>query len=384
MAPDHWLVVDAHQDLAWNMHLFGRDYTRSVLETRRREAGTDIPLHNDDTLLGWPDYQSGRIAVVFATIFIAPQHRKEAWETLYYTDENQAHALYRQQNELYDRLVEEHPDKFRRILNTRELSEVLAHWDRRELDINYPSSQVEAQDLGGAQCGNGHPVGLITLMEGAEGVRSVAELEDWWQWGVRVIGPAWAGTRFCGGTLEPGPLTKAGMELLDGMAATGFILDISHMDENATLPAIDHYPGRVIATHANCKALLKGVDSNRHLSDRVIRELITRQGVIGVVLYNKFLKPGWEQGDDRDLVSIQAVVDQIDYICQIAGDARHVGIGSDFDGGLGWQSVPREIDTVADLHKLDPLLAERGFGREDREAIFGGNWSRLLLESLAE
>ena len=41
-------------------------------------------------------------------------------------------------------------------------------------------------------------------MEGAEGVRSPSELDEWWQWGLRIIGPAWAGNRFCGGTQEPG------------------------------------------------------------------------------------------------------------------------------------------------------------------------------------
>jgi hypothetical protein len=34
------MIVDAHQDLAWNMLTFGRDYTRSAAETRRLEAGT--------------------------------------------------------------------------------------------------------------------------------------------------------------------------------------------------------------------------------------------------------------------------------------------------------------------------------------------------------
>ena len=39
-------------------------------------------------------------------------------------------------------------------------------------------------------------------------------------------------------------------------------------------------------------ALLRG-DSNRFLSDSVIRELITRQGVIGIVPYNHFLVWEW-------------------------------------------------------------------------------------------
>ena len=53
------LIVDAHQDLAWNMLSFGRDYTRPVAETRRIEAGGLAPQVNGDALLGWPEYQKG-------------------------------------------------------------------------------------------------------------------------------------------------------------------------------------------------------------------------------------------------------------------------------------------------------------------------------------
>jgi len=44
-------------------------------------------------------------------------------------------------------------------------------------------------------------------MEGADCINDFGELEEWWDMGLRFIGPAWAGTRFCGGTKEPGPLT---------------------------------------------------------------------------------------------------------------------------------------------------------------------------------
>jgi membrane dipeptidase len=221
-------------------------------------------------------------------------------------------------------------------------------------------------------------------MEGAEGVREPAELEEWWQGGVRLIGPAWASTRYCGGTREPGPLTPDGYALLDGMSEHGFILDISHMDEQAALQTLDHYPQAVVASHANANALLKGLDTNRHLSDRVIRLLVERDGVVGVVPINPFLKAGWRLGDPRQEVTLQHVVAQIDYICQLVGDAWHVGLGTDYDGGLGLQSAPAEIDSIADLQKLSPLLAEKGYTEEHIRAIFGENWISLLKRTLPE
>ncbi len=68
-----YLIVDAHQDLAWNMLTFGRDYTLPVQETRRREAAHPyIRENNGDTVLSWHEYQRGRVALVFATLFAAP------------------------------------------------------------------------------------------------------------------------------------------------------------------------------------------------------------------------------------------------------------------------------------------------------------------------
>jgi membrane dipeptidase len=146
------------------------------------------------------------------------------------------------------------------------------------------------------------------------------------------------------------------------------------MDEKAALQALDVYPGQILATHSNALALLKGSTSNRHLSDRLIQGILERDGVIGIVLYNAFLRAGWRLGDPREQVTLGHAAAQIDYICQTAGDARHVGIGSDFDGGFGVQSVPTEIDTVADLQLLAPLLRERGYSEEDIAAIFAQNW----------
>jgi membrane dipeptidase len=375
------IIVDAHQDLAWNMLTFGRDYTRSAAETRRQEQGGEAPLRNGDTLLGWPDYQRGRVAVVFASLFVTPAHRREAWESLYYRDFSQAHALYRAQVDVYHRLADRHPDMFRLVQSRADLEAVLEHWDKTELDLPDENAPPDEQISQESQA-PGHPVGLVILMEGAEGVREPAELEAWWQWGVRVIGPAWAGTRFCGGTREPGPLTKDGYALLEGMAQQGFILDATHMDEKALMQTLDFYSGRIISTHANAKALLKDTDSNRHLSDRAIQRLLERQAVMGVCPLNQFLLSGWKRGERRELVPLQRLVEHIDYICQRAGDARHAGLGSDFDGGFGVQSAPLEIDTVADCRRLIPLLQERGYLEADITAILGGNWLRILQEAL--
>ena len=358
-------IVDSHQDLAWNILSFGRDYLRSVEETRRLEKGGLTVDRNGDTLLGWPEYQEGEVAVIFATLFSTPARWAYEWETYVYKTFEEANKQYRQQMDLYHRLTDDHPDKFRFINSASGLDEVLA-------------SQQKANPAGG-----GYPVGLLPLMEGAECITRLDELEDWWGLGLRFIGPAWAGTRFCGGTKEPGPLTDEGRSLLAAMADHEFTLDLSHMDEPAALESLDIYPGHVVVTHGNCLALMPGHEFNRHLSDRVIHGILERDGIIGVVPFNTFLKDGWLKGkSSREEVSIERLVDHIDHICQLAGDARHVGIGTDFDGGFGLQSTPNEIDTIADLQKLVPLLLARGYSQKEAAAVLGGNWIDVLHRSL--
>ena len=360
------LIVDSHQDLAWNMLTYGRDYTRSVLETRRLEAGTPTPERNGDSIVGWPEYQRGQIAVVFSTLFAAPAKKKEAHDMIWYTDAKSAHRLYRDQITVYRKLVDSHPDKFHLISSTKELDSIIEHW----------SKPVQPDDR--------HPVGLIYLMEGAEGIRSPNELGEWWELGLRMIGLAWAGTRYCGGTGEPGPLTEEGRQLLSAMADYNFILDLSHMDEAAAFESLDQYEGPIMASHANCAALMQGADTNRHLPDRVIRSLIERDALVGLIPFNAFLKVGWkrERGGRREEVPLDGFIAHIDHVCQLAGDSLHAGIGSDFDGGFGLQSIPPELDSIADLQILSSKLIARGYSQADAENILGGNWLRFLRKHL--
>jgi len=360
------LIIDSHQDIAWNMLTYGRDYTRSVTETRRLEAGTTTPDRNGDSLVGWPEYQRGQVAVVFSTLYATPGRKKEMGDVLWYADSETAHRLYRDQVLVYRKLTDSHPDKFRLITSTKELDSVIEHWS------------------GPARDGEGHPVGLIFLMEGAEGIRSPNELSEWYDLGLRIIGPAWAGTRYCGGTSEPGPLTNEGRKLISAMADYNFILDLSHMDEAAALESLDRYEGPVIATHANCAALMRGADTNRHLPDQVIRGLIEREGVIGSIPLNTFLKVGWlrKNGNRREEVSLDMYIAHIDHICQLAGNANHAAIGSDFDGGFGLQSIPPELDSIADLQIIASKLMARGYSESDAENILGGNWLRFLRRHL--
>ena len=223
-------------------------------------------------------------------------------------------------------------------------------------------------------------VGFVILMEGADPIRTPKEAADWFKAGVRIVGPAWRKTRYSGGTFMPGPLTPEGRELMKEMESAGLILDTSHFAEQSFFDALDLFHGRVIASHSNCRVF---TPTDRQLSDEMISALLSRNAVIGTVIYNTFLDPKWvERGKVKSEVTIATAIKHMNHVCELAGDRKHIGIGSDFDGGFGLESIPAELDTVADLQKFGPALRESGFSETEARGVLGENWIRFLKEAL--
>jgi membrane dipeptidase len=172
-------------------------------------------------------------------------------------------------------------------------------------------------------------------------------------------------------------LTPLGRELLEQMAYFNTLLDLSHAAEQAFYESIDQYQGPIIASHSNPRRFC---NTDRHLSDDMIRLLAERDGVMGIVLYNRFLSDKWSKGDPR--LPLTIVTDIIDYVCQITGSASHVGLGSDFDGGFGADQIPQGLETTGDLLAIATLLQQKGYAKDDIAAIMGGNMIRKLREAL--
>ena len=107
-------------------------------------------------------------------------------------------------------------------------------------------------------------------------------------------------------------------------------------------------------------------------------------GVMGLLLGNRFLQNNWVLGMDRDLVGMQDIIAAIDYVCQFLGNANHIALGSDFDGGFGLDQIPLGLDSIADLRLIGDALLEYGYSSDDVEAILGLNWYHLLQRSLPE
>lgn len=356
------LIVDAHLDLAYGALRFNRDLRRPVHEIRASEGNGGGSLEGIITVT-IPQLLEGGVGLVFATLFAMPQSANKMLPSnrrLVYADVDEAYHVAGEQLDYYRRLADE-LDRVRIVTDRQSLEEVLASHNE--------NGNEDATPL----------LGIVSLMEGADPIRHPAELEEWYERGLRIIGPAWIDTRYAHGSGSNHGFTNEGFELMEAMADLGFILDVTHMSDKATFEAFDRYQGQIIASHSNARAL---VPHPRHLSDEQIRRLVERDGVAGIVLFNKFLKAGYTRTDPKESVTLQHVVAHIDHICQLVGDAAHVGIGSDMDGGFGLNETPAELDSSADLPRLAPILADRGYSSADISAIMGHNWLKRLQRTL--
>jgi membrane dipeptidase len=81
-------------------------------------------------------------------------------------------------------------------------------------------------------------------------------------------------------------------------------------------------------------------------------------------------------------LKMEKICEHIDHICQIAGNAKHVGIGTDLDGGYGTEQTPMDLNSIADLQTLVEPLRKRRYTQEDINGIFHGNFFRFLREHL--
>lgn len=352
------VIVDGHLDIAWNYFNNRRDFRQSAWARRRQETDPVFLQRYGRSMVGLPELLVGRVAVVCASIFVSP-----AWCKMYpdeqvtYSSPEEAHHWGMQQLEYYHRLAEE--DARLHLIQTQaDLDAVLATW--------HDGSSVTE-----------HRLGLIVGMEGADPILGPHQLEEWHEGGLRIVGPAWTQTRYSGGTKAPGPLTDLGRALLEAMAELHMVLDLAHMDPEACLEALDRYEGPLFASHAN-PLRFRPDRPDRNLSDDLIRRIAERDGAVGIMPYNLFLLPDWQHGDRKEAATMAHVIAAIDHVCQITGSARHVGIGSDFDGGFGAAATPAEFETSADLWAIGQALGTRGYTAQDIAAILGGNFLRIL------
>ncbi len=342
------LIFDAHLDLAWNAIDWNRDLLQPVAKIREFERGRNT--------VAFPDLRRGKVAVFIATLLARLYRPTQTPAFQPYSSMQAAYSAVQGQMAYYRALEQQG----------------VLRWitDRTGLD-----SHVQAW-----QSDESQPLGFILSMEGADPVLFPEQVEEWWQAGLRIIGPAHYGVSpYAHGTGTTGGLFPLGPALLKEMQRVGMILDVTHLSDASFDEALDIFGGPVLASHHNCRALVPG---QRQLSDDQIKRLIGRGAVIGTALDNWMLYPGWVRGESSaELVPLANAIDHIDRVCQLAGNAWHAALGTDLDGGFGKEQSPRDLDTIADLQKIAELLRGRGYDEAAVHGVMFGNWLRFFREA---
>lgn len=350
------LLVDAHLDLAMNALEWDRNLDLSVGEIRQAEEGMNQPGRGRGTTT-LPEMRNGEIFLSVVTV-ISRTARPESIST---GAASQEISCAKARGQLAYYRVLESQNKVRMITEAQQLDAHLKEWQ---------------QDPANA------PLGFILSMEGADPIVWPEQVHEWYEQGLRQISLSHYGvSAYAHGTGTEGGLTEQGPALLREMDKAGMVLDLTHLADIAFWEALEHFDGPVLASHNNCRAL---VPNQRQFTDEQLKAVIERDGVVGAALDAWMLYPNWKRGETNpSVLPLSSVADHIDHVCQLAGNCRHAAIGSDLDGGYGTEQTPRDLDTIADLQKLGPLLADKGYSARDIEAIFHDNWLRFFTRVLS-
>lgn len=266
---DDLFIVDAHEDIAFHINYFERDF-----------INPEIPC-----MITLPGLIQAGIRLVFNTIFVHPKHRPD-----------QTVEKAKAQVQIYDDIFVKNGNNVARILNSHDLDQLM----------------------------NNNKIGFLTLMEGADPIEELKDLKFYFDKGLRILGPAWNNkNKYASGHETDSALSDEGKKLIIEMNKLGITLDLSHLNEKCFWNAINITNLIPIATHSNARTL---TNHPRNLYDDQLLAISERGGVTGIVFYNTFLKTG------KNTPTIEDIFKHTDYIINLCGE-DHVGIGTDLDGG---------------------------------------------------
>ena len=349
-------IVDAHLDLSMNAIEWNRDLRKPVAEINVMEKVLSDKPDRGRAVVSLPELRKGNIGLAVATQiarYVTPDNPLPGWNS-----PEQAWAQTQGQLAWYNAM--EDAGEMVQINDLESLEKHLKLWEDGTL--------IDKR-----------PIGYILSLEGADSLITLQHLERAYGYGLRAVGPAHYGPgRYAQGTDATGFMGEPGKQLLKEMERLNIILDATHLCDDCFWEALDNFGGHVWASHNNCRAL---VDHNRQFSDEQLKELIRRGAVVGLPLDAWMMVPNWVRGKStpREMIcNLEAMIDHLDHICQIAGNTFHAGIGSDLDGAFGKEQCPYDIETIEDLQKIPLLLLHRRYSEKDVENIMHGNWVRFL------
>ena len=257
-------------------------------------------------------------------------------------------------------------------------------------------------------------VGVLMGIEGGHAIEnSLSALREFYRLGVRYMTLThnntneWADA--CCDTAKHNGLTDFGKDVVREMNRLGMFADISHVSDKAMSDVLDVSKAPVMASHSSARVFS---NHRRNIPDDLLKRIGQNGGVVMVNFYTVFLDERvrtasverdarlktrrdalavqfkddpkrleeelkkLEDANPLPITTINVLVDHIEHIAKVAG-IDHVGLGSDFDGGV---TLPEGIRGVEDMPNITYELLRRGYSEQDVLKILGGNFMRAFAE----
>jgi len=351
-------IIDIHLDLSMNAIEWNRDLTQSVLQINAQEKNLIDKPDRGKATVSLQAMREGNIGFCVATQiarYVKSNNPLPGWNS-------PAQAWAQTQGQLAWYRAMEKANEMVQIIDKKGLQSHLDLWSSSE-----PNK----------------PIGYLLNLEGADSIVTLDHLHKAYEQGLRAIGPAHYGPgTYAHGTDSEGGLGTKGKELLNEIEKLNMILDVTHLCDQSFWEAIDHYNGKMWASHSNCRSL---VPNQRQFSNLQIKELIARKAIIGMAFDAWMMIPKWQKGisdPKKSGLVIETIIDHIDHICQLSGNSDHIALGTDLDGGFGKEQCPYDLETISDLQKMDALLKKRGYSENDIQKILNQNAINFLMGAL--
>jgi membrane dipeptidase len=354
-------VIDGHNDLPWAIReRFGGDPARASLAGPVAVTQTDLPR-----------LDAGGVGAQFWSVYVPAELAGDA-----------AVTAVLEQIDIVHRMIRHYPDRLALATSAA------------EVERSFAAGKIAS--LLGAE--GGHSIGSsLGVLRGlhALGVRYMTLTHN--------ANVGWADSA----TDKPdaGGLTGFGREVVREMQRIGMLVDLSHVSPATMHDALDVASAPVIFSHSSCRALC---DHPRNVPDDVLRRLAANGGVCMVTFVPFFVspecadwqlgllaeverrgldsrdinawdqvKPEWEAAHPQPAASVAQVADHIEHVRLVAG-IGHVGLGSDFDGGV---SGPEGLADVSGFPALFAELLDRGWTEDECAAVASGNVLRALRDA---
>jgi membrane dipeptidase len=210
-------------------------------------------------------------------------------------------------------------------------------------------------------------LGTLLLLENADAlVGNPSLLEELRAAGVRIVGLTHAGRNRIGdgnGVLTPGGLTREGIAVIEAIKDRALVIDIAHLHPVCFWRLLDLFDGPIISSHTGLREFC---DIQRNIDMAQAKEIMTRDGLIGITFNPEMLSPAGR-------ADLEDVFIHIDLLVQRFGP-EGVGIGSDF---CGFGPSTQGLEDTSRVPQLMNVMLEHGYGDEAVAGIMGLNWLRL-------